>query len=284
MPINFLQNIKSSPLEAIALVGNGFLSRDGANTSAILAIHTFSCLDLKGKQPIFNDGIPSLILMPKKSDTALLKINNAPVLFDSAWLCCGTIKRTYWELPPDLQYILVIRFNPAFFYSFFNISPAVFASKPICNLKDLAADKWMKLFDLIYNKETVESRISFIEKIFSPARIDDTRHNNFPQLVSAALELIDMKQGNTTVNNVLQQIGIPDNPKWLHRNFVKYMGISPKRYIALQRFIYTYERCQTNNVRDYFGAALHSGYYDYNHYLKDFKQYIGVSPTQHTWE
>ncbi|MFD2555175.1 helix-turn-helix domain-containing protein [Sphingobacterium tabacisoli] len=284
MPINFLQNIKSLSLPATAMADIRSLSDNRIETRPILGIYTFSCVDLEGKQPLFNDGIPSLILMPKKSDTVLLKTPKEHTLLSAAWLCCGVIKNVHWEVPPHLEYISVIRFNPAFFYSFFDIAPTVFASKSICDLKDLVSDRWMKTFDRFYERKTVESRISFVTEVFSPSPSNNTNRHDFPQLLTTAIELIDTKQGNVAVNSLLQQIGIANNPKWLHRNFVKYLGISPKKYISLQRFIYAYERCKKNNARDYFDVALHLGYYDYNHFLKDFKEYIGASPTQYKWD
>lgn len=280
MPINFLQNIKMSMSPKSELITEEEVLYEQLQTENILGIYVFSCRDLKPSQSLFNDGLPSLIFMPQKSDTVHLRDKGETVRFNSAWVCCGVIKNTCWKVPEGLEYILVLRFKPSSFYSLFNVSPSVFHSNPICNLEDIVSESWMQVFDTMYEKNTISDRISFLDKALSSAQTNDC----FPHILSEAIEYIEDKKGNTTVLDVLNQLGKRVNSKWLHRNFVKYIGISPKRYILLQRFIYTYGQYEKGKSEDLFDAALLSGYYDYNHFFKDFKRYIGIAPSQYTWE
>lgn len=248
-------------------------------TEHVFGAYVFPCKDLKSNQPLFNDGLPSLIFMPRKSDTVHLKEKEKMVKFSSAWVCCGVIKNTYWEVPEGLEYILVLRFKPSSFYSIFNIDPSVFHSKPIRNLEDIIDESWMQVFDKMYERKTLSEKISFLDVALSKCQTN----NSFPHILSVALEYIEEKRGNTTVSDVLHRLGKRVNPKWLYRNFVKYVGISPKKYISLQRFIYTYVEYEKNKSEDLFDAAMLSGYYDYNHFFKDFKSYIGIAPSQYAW-
>lgn len=45
-----------------------------------------------------------------------------------------------------------------------------------------------------------------------------------------------------------------------------------------------YSKCQNNKPQDVLSHTFTSGYYDYNHFLKEFKQIIGVSPTKYNWK
>lgn len=245
----------------------------------VFGAYVFPCKDLKSNQPLFNDGLPSLIFMPRKSDTVHLKEKGKTVKFKSAWICCGVIKDTHWEVPKDLEYILVLRFKPSSFYSIFNIDPLVFHSKPIYNLEDIIGENWMQVFDKMYERKTVSQKISFLDDALSKCQTN----NSFPHILSVAIQYIEEKRGNTTVSDVLHRLGKRVNSKWLYRNFVKYIGISPKKYISLQRFIYTYGEYEKNKSEELFDVALHSGYYDYNHFFKDFKRYIGIAPSQYAW-
>lgn len=280
MPIIFLQNIKMSMSTKSKLITGQKVLYKQLKTENILGIHVFSCKDLKPNQSLFNDGLPSLIFMPQKSDIVQLRDKGETVKFNSAWVCCGEIKNIYWEMPNGLEYILVLRFKPSSFYSLFNVSPSVFHSNPICNLEDIVSKNWMQAFDKMYEKKTISERIFFLDKALSSFQPNDC----FPHILSMAIEYIEDKKGNTTVSEVLNQLGKKINSKWLHRNFVKYIGISPKRYILLQRFIYTYGQCEKSKSEDLFDIAMLSGYYDYNHFFKDFKRYIGIAPSQYTWE
>lgn len=279
MPINFLQKIKL----AIAPTSNPVKQKEVVyrqlKTEHVLGAYVFCCKDLKPNQPLFNDGLPSLIFMPQKSDTVRLTEKWKTKEFNAAWVCCGVIKNTYWEVPKDLEYMLVLRFKPSSFYSIFHVDPSLFHSSPIRNLEDIMDNSWMQVFDGMYERETLSEKISFLDDVLSSCQITDS----FPYLLSAAIAYIEEKKGNTTVSDVLHRLGKRVNPKWLHRNFVRYMGISPKKYISLQRFIYTYGQYEKNKAANLVDVALLSGYYDYNHFFKDFKRYIGIAPSQYAW-
>lgn len=279
MPLVFLQKIKSVVSPKSKVIRRKDVVYRQLKNEHVFGAYVFPCKDLKSNQPLFNDGLPSLIFTPRKSDNVHLKIEGEAVKFKSAWVCCGVIKDTHWEVPKDLEYILVLRFKPSSFYSIFNIAPSVFHSKPIRNLEDIVGESWMQVFDKMYERKTIPKKISFLDDAFSKCQSD----NSFPHILNVAIEYIESEKGNTTVSDVLHQLGKRVNSKWLYRNFVKYVGISPKKYISLQRFIYTYGDYKENKSDDIFDVALHSGYYDYNHFFKDFKRYIGISPSQYAW-
>ncbi|MGO3267310.1 MAG: helix-turn-helix domain-containing protein [Sphingobacteriaceae bacterium] len=278
MPINFLKKIKltaaSKSTTELSVVFRQL------RTEHVSGVYVFPCKELKSNQPLFNDGLPSLIFMPRKSDVVHLEENGELKKFNAAWVCCGEIQNTYWEVPQGLDYIVVLRFNPSSFYSLFNVEPSVFHTRPICNLSDILDESWMRIFDMIYDKQTLSEKISYLDQVLSSLQSNDF----FPDILTVAIDYIEGKRGNTTVSEVLQQLGKQVNPKWLHRNFVKYIGISPKKYISLQRFIYTYGQYDKRRSDDLFGTAILSGYYDYYHFFKDFKKYIGIAPSQYTWE
>ena len=279
MPINFLQHIKSS----VSSKPKPVLGQEEACQALngnVFEAYIFSCKDLKRPQPLFNDGLPSMILMPQKSDTVYLKGNNGTIICNAAWVCCGSIENIYWEVPEGLGDILVLRFKPSCFYSLFHVLPSVFHSKPIHNLEDVVGGQWMAVFDEMYGKNALSERISFLENVFSSLEAN----SYFPCLLGVAIDYIDEKKGNTTIPEVVNRLGKSVNTKWLQRNFVKYMGIAPKKYISLQRFIYTYGLCDKNNSAALVDVATLSGYYDYNHFLKDFKRYIGMAPSRYPWD
>jgi len=55
------------------------------------------------------------------------------------------------------------------------------------------------------------------------------------------------------------------------------MGLTPKEYIQLQRFISAYINLYSKSY-DLLSVALDNGYYDYNHFLKEFKDFTGKAP------
>ncbi|TCC99764.1 AraC family transcriptional regulator [Pedobacter frigidisoli] len=82
--------------------------------------------------------------------------------------------------------------------------------------------------------------------------------------------------GIITVRNVSNNVGV--NYKWLERNFAQHIGLLPKEYIQLQRFIHAYNELLGDKNIDLMRVAIRNGYYDSNHFLKDFKAYTGKTP------
>ncbi|MEO6286010.1 MAG: helix-turn-helix domain-containing protein [Dyadobacter sp.] len=60
--------------------------------------------------------------------------------------------------------------------------------------------------------------------------------------------------------------------------FVRQIGITPKYYARICRFYQAYEMKEFNPELDWLSVALHSGYSDYQHLVKDFKQFAGTAP------
>lgn len=279
MPIKLLKNIKlNSSFRPKYEDGNEVLYTPFA-TKHVLGAYIFPCKDLKSNQPLFNDGFPSLIFMPRAADDVILRKKGSVIKLKSAWVCCGVIQDTHWEVPDELEYIMVVRFNPASFYSMFDIDPAIFQSNPICGFRDIVDEKWCSVIDEMYQKESISEKISLLDKVFSSHHMED----KLPYFLQAAIDHIDEQRGNTTVSDLLTKLGGRINHRWLHRNFVKYIGISPKKYISLQRFIYAYGHYDPARPSDLFDVALKAGYYDYNHFFKDFKQYLGIAPSSYSW-
>ncbi len=62
------------------------------------------------------------------------------------------------------------------------------------------------------------------------------------------------------------------------RRFVQQMGIMPKLFTRINRFYTAYEMKDKNPEVDWMSIALETGYYDYQHLVKDFKQFAGTTP------
>lgn len=62
------------------------------------------------------------------------------------------------------------------------------------------------------------------------------------------------------------------------RRFKQQMGISPKYFVRVNRFYKAYMLRTQNPSLDWLSIALQTGYNDYQHLVKDFKQFAGTTP------
>ncbi len=67
-------------------------------------------------------------------------------------------------------------------------------------------------------------------------------------------------------------------PRQFNRKFTERMGIGPKLYSRVVRFYNAYQYKETHPHDDWLTVALLFGYADYQHMVKDFKQFAQVTP------
>ncbi|QHV95695.1 helix-turn-helix domain-containing protein [Spirosoma endbachense] len=60
--------------------------------------------------------------------------------------------------------------------------------------------------------------------------------------------------------------------------FVRQIGITPKYYARICRFYQAYELKEFYPDLDWLSVAIQTGYTDYQHLVKDFKQFAGTAP------
>jgi transcriptional regulator GlxA family with amidase domain len=63
------------------------------------------------------------------------------------------------------------------------------------------------------------------------------------------------------------------------RKFRERVGLSPKLFSRIVRFNRAFELKDLNPENDWLDIAISCGYSDYQHMVKDFKQFAGVTPT-----
>lgn len=272
MPIRFLKHIKIARKTDLH---NFQKSIPQGIRHHIEGIYVFPGNDIHSRQLLFNDGYPSLIFMPVKDCKVQIVTNGKRIYLDSVWLCCGKLENTYIDIIEPLEYFLIVRFKPHSFYKLFGVSPETVHAKPVCSFEDVVGKNWESVIESIYNSKTVEEKIEKITTFLSTV----DKGYEYPPLLKLTLDYIDKEKGNVSVQDLLEAAGPKINYKWLQRSFLNHIGISPKKYISLQRFIYAYDDLSENIPYNLMGTALKNGYYDHNHFLKDFKRYTGKSPS-----
>lgn len=67
--------------------------------------------------------------------------------------------------------------------------------------------------------------------------------------------------------------------KQFYRNFVQRIGITPKLFSRMTRFNHAYQYKLLHPMTTWSSIAQEYGYTDYHHLEKEFKEFIGVTPT-----
>lgn len=116
-------------------------------------------------------------------------------------------------------------------------------------------------------------RIDIIEAFFLRMLIEK---NTISNIVKSTVDVL-LKTNGTTHINVLLKEDITKR-RQLERHFKKQIGISPKQLskaIRLQATLNLLLNKKTETLTD---IAYESEYFDQNHFIKDFKDLVGVTP------
>jgi transcriptional regulator GlxA family with amidase domain len=64
------------------------------------------------------------------------------------------------------------------------------------------------------------------------------------------------------------------------RKFIERMGISPRYFNKIVRFENAFRMKNKHPHLDWLTIAIHCGYYDYQHLVKDYKKFTTQTPTE----
>lgn len=180
-------------------------------------------------------------------------------------------------------YIEPVGYVNIFAVSFYPFGLANFIAEPIKNLvnKETSIDL---LFGEISAKELeqkivkatdIRERIEFIEQFLFDKLNDETIINT---IVKTTVDTLLSTKGGTAINIILKQN--LSKRRQLERSFLKQIGISPKQLAKVIRLQTALKLLLNEEAESLTGIAYESEYYDQAHFIKDFKEFTGISPKE----
>jgi AraC-like DNA-binding protein len=87
-----------------------------------------------------------------------------------------------------------------------------------------------------------------------------------------------LKSGLNRIDNVASELCL--STKQFKRVFIDAVGVNPKTFQRIIRFNKAYNFRNRFPSTDWLTIALHCGYYDYTHLVKDYKDLTGMTPNE----
>jgi len=267
MPINYLKQIQLGEFNE----KDYRIAPSHGVGSVIEGCYIFSKKQENDTHLIFNDGFPVIVFLQNEEDSITVKTANDTFEIKGAWASAGSIKNVYIKYNNNTSQVFIIRFYPAAFYQLFGLKSQYFRNKPILSFEEIARTNHFSIKEF-FSYHSIEQKVAFVEKYIQNCftKIDTA------ETLNKTLDYIHKTKGLRTVRHLSDDVGV--NYKWLERSFARNIGLLPKEYIQLQRFIHAYFGLMGNQEVNLMETALSNGYYDYNHFLKDFKTYTGKTP------
>jgi AraC-like DNA-binding protein len=167
---------------------------------------------------------------------------------------------------------------------FYPIGFANFVKMPLENLVDKEtpiSELFGQLEADLLERQMIQSadtrqRIDIIEAFLLKMLIEK---NTISNIVKSTVDVLLKTNGTTSINAIL--IDNISKRRQLERHFRKQIGISPKQLskaIRLQSTLNLLLNKKSETITD---IAYESDYFDQNHFIKDFKDLVGVTPKEY---
>lgn len=172
----------------------------------------------------------------------------------------------------DTEMIVAV-FYPHTIGMFIETPPSAFYNQEISGY-DIGNKQLNLLADRIFNCADSETAVSLIEQWLT-TRIAPSLNI---ERIGASLAAL-LRSPSTSVDNLA---GIASLGQKQHgRLFREYVGMNPKEYGRIARFQRALRMMQLGS-RDYAGIAYANGYSDQSRFIRDFRQFSGMTPKQLT--
>lgn len=201
------------------------------------------------------------------SETAFIFNPNAMVM--------GQRTKSYYIEPVGDVDTIAICFYPHGFANFVNLPLDNLVDKEI-PIQDIFNEvQANELEQNIIKATSTKERIEIIEtfllnKLYEEATIEN--------IVKTTVETLLKSKGSIPINIILK-----DNlskRRQLERHFKKQIGISPKQLSKVIRLEATLQVLISQNGDTLTDIAYENEYFDQNHFIKDFKKFVGITPKE----
>ncbi|MDJ1504184.1 AraC family transcriptional regulator [Xanthocytophaga agilis] len=241
-------------------------------TSVIEYFFLYTITSSRKEELAFADGIPILVfLLEKSSAIQFYTTTDTQATTTEGYLSGLFLEKTYIESLYPGQQMLGVRFTATGLYNLLQ--------RPLSTLADHIFHDVDTLFGenrpMLYESFTITEKINTIEKWI---REQLKGHIVSTSLFEEIIYYICTHQSEINLRELAVRFQV--NYKWLERKFLIYTGLTPKEFIRLQRFLPCIFELQETNGNDLMGLAINHGFYDQNHFIKEFKQFTQKTPLQ----
>lgn len=184
----------------------------------------------------------------------------------------GQMTRFLEIAPAGRAGLVAVRFFARGAYLFFQ-RPLREVAAGVVDLADLWRSRAGEWTERVALARDMESRVRFVERrLLAMLR---TNGRCVPA-VDRALHLIEATRGRMRMDDLADSIGVSN--RQLTRLFQHAVGVSPKEFGRITRFLHAVERVAAGRQPVLADVARDCGYYDQAHFNHDFHELAGMSP------
>jgi AraC-like DNA-binding protein len=232
------------------------------------------CADSNTQAPqrILPDGCMELIL--NFADPFRRYPGNGSTHVQPLFMLVGQLERHLEIKPTGRVELLGVRFRPAGAAPFLRFPIHEFTGR-FEPLDSVLPGLGRRIESLVSERRGLAPRVAAIERILvellSGAGEPDVR-------IEESVRRILARRGRIAVRQLARDLGMGE--RHLERGFNEAVGLAPKVLARIIRFQRVFQEVDGFQAPDWAQVALDCGYYDQSHFVKDFRQFSGQTPTE----
>jgi AraC-like DNA-binding protein len=194
-------------------------------------------------------------------------------LWDRAWFS-GLHERSIEIQSENGTHLVSARLNPLGALTLFGAA-APGASNRVIDLESFAGPSVASLREALLAAPAPAERFALLER-FLRERIGAGMAPS--AFVQAAVARIEAEHGRLKVSELHEELGV--SRKHLTVTFTREVGVPPKAYAQVRRFVWTLARLRESESVDWAQLAAAAGYADQSHLVREFRRIASASPTE----
>lgn len=184
----------------------------------------------------------------------------------------GQITQYIEIAPTGVSGIVAARFLPEGLTPFLTIPVSNLENKAV-SLSELFSENGKQVEDEVVAATDNLQRIKLIET-FLLSRLSDPQ--TIDSITKTCVEVIFASKGQLGMKEVADKTN--NNRRNIERKFTAAIGLSPKQLSRAVRLQAAIKKLHEQNFTSLTSLAYENGYYDQAHFIKDFKEFTGISP------
>ncbi|WP_299109871.1 helix-turn-helix transcriptional regulator [uncultured Tenacibaculum sp.] len=184
-------------------------------------------------------------------------------------------ERLLFDTTNNVNYISV-RFHSGTFRHFTNI-PHKYIVNHYLTVEDIWRNEGTELLSRLNDLSTIHKKIQLIDAFLCKQLVKNLNHE--PVNWNSAIKNLYKNYNTITLHELANHCNL--SYRQFERNFKQHFGITPKKFQRITRLQKTVKNVLLSKSKHYLHTALDSGYYDQSHFIKEFKYFSGLTPSEY---
>jgi AraC-like DNA-binding protein len=199
---------------------------------------------------------------------------NLPTKLPPSFISGQSVKNYELVIDAEIDQVGIV-FKPTGLYHLFGLQMFEFTNSRE-DLNHVLKDPFKDLQEKLYHSPSDMARISLLDEHLLTRLIKVSP--DLDGVDNAAGAIID-NCGNVKIPSLISDAFM--SRRKFERHFLTRVGLSPKYYARIRRYGYTCMLMAGQRSVNWDQLLYQVGYYDQSHFIKDFKEFSGLSPSQY---